>query len=236
MAVTYANTTVPLGLAVTVSPGTITVTGVNRGGDPVALPELVISRDDLRQRADFADFSLYAIGLDLAGNRWGEPFNTYAVTKATKETQHALALAMGVILPVHIFIPTMDCDFTECGILVHVHPDLGLTSDVPAEIRSAAPLIDRITLRLTAPAEVVAGGTARCVVDVLDGTGTPFARDCMVYLESTGAYLPKQRIGVIAGRADFDAVALGLVAGDAFRIKAGFKHYSGVTDATIAVV
>lgn len=232
------------GLDLQITADTLTINGRNGAcpglteGESIALPEMAVTLADLRQRSDFADFSLYVVGADLPRNILIPPINSYVETQVSKATQVDLARSMRLMFPLHIFVPTMDCDFTECSILAHVHPDLGLTCNLPVQERSIAapPLIDRTALRLTVPAEVVAGGTARCSLELLDAAGDPLARDCAVYLETTGAYLPKQRVALVAGRADFDAVALGLAAGDAFRIKAGFKHYSGVTDATIAVV
>jgi hypothetical protein len=55
-----------------------------------------------------------------------------------------------------------------------------------------------------------------------------------VYYESTGGYFPKNRI-TVTGSNTFRFHALGLVAGEQIKIKAGFKNFSGAAEKIITI-
>lgn len=54
--------------------------------------------------------------------------------------------------------------------------------------------------------------------------------------ESTGGYLPIRRSVTQSGIGNMRVSALGLVAGDKFKVKAGFKNYSGTDELLVEVV
>jgi hypothetical protein len=72
-------------------------------------------------------------------------------------------------------------------------------------------------------------------VQVVDANDQPLARDAEIFLEAVNGYLPKTRVKTANGQASVPFMALGLVAGDSARIKAGFKYFSGASDAHIQI-
>ena len=72
-------------------------------------------------------------------------------------------------------------------------------------------------------------------LEVIDGAGARIERSSTLYLEETGGYLPLKRIAVVNGVADFSVSALGLKAGQAFKVKAGFRSYTGLIDIVFEV-
>jgi hypothetical protein len=90
---------------------------------------------------------------------------------------------------------------------------------------------------------VVAGGgdigvdqKQTVTIELRESSGQRLNRDATVLLEATGGYLPKQRVELTGGQGSFPVIAFGLEAGDAFRIKAGFRNYSGMLDIPFTVV
>ena len=57
-----------------------------------------------------------------------------------------------------------------------------------------------------------------------------------LYLEETGGYLPMKRVQTVGGLARFKVGALGLKAGDAFKVKVGLRNFSGMLDVPFEVV
>lgn len=67
--------------------------------------------------------------------------------------------------------------------------------------------------------------------------GTDLKYPATVFLETTAGYLPKRRITLNAnGEGAFKVRATDLVAGDSFKIKVGWKHYSGVCEHLLTVL
>jgi hypothetical protein len=72
-------------------------------------------------------------------------------------------------------------------------------------------------------------------VQVLDANDMPIEHDAEIFLEAVNGYLPKTRIKTVNGQASVPFMALGLVAGDSARVKAGFKYFSGASDVSIQI-
>ena len=51
-----------------------------------------------------------------------------------------------------------------------------------------------------------------------------------------GEYLPKRRVSAPSGSASFKVAATGLDPGDTFKVKVGFRNYSGLLDVPFEVV
>ena len=89
---------------------------------------------------------------------------------------------------------------------------------------------------------ITSGGTtidadATDTVDfkMVDADGALIEKDTTVYLESTGGYLPKSRVDVVDGLGSFKVTALGLAAAETFKVKLGFRNYTGVKDVNYTV-
>ena len=91
-------------------------------------------------------------------------------------------------------------------------------------------------IRLIGGGGVIASNDTQNVrVEIIDGAGVRFKRSSNLYLEETGGYLPLKRIPVVNGVADFTVSALGLKAGQAFKVKVGFRSYTGLLDVAFEV-
>lgn len=54
--------------------------------------------------------------------------------------------------------------------------------------------------------------------------------------ESTGGYLPVQRVNTSTGTGSIRISALGMLSGESFKVKAGFKNYSGTDEILVEVL
>ena len=85
--------------------------------------------------------------------------------------------------------------------------------------------------------DIAADGVDTVTVEMRDGAdGAVIDRNTWVYLESTGGYLPKQRFQLQNGVGTFKVSAMHLEAGESFKVKIGFRNYSGMTDVEYSVV
>jgi len=90
---------------------------------------------------------------------------------------------------------------------------------------------------LSGPDSISADGSVSLSLAVTDWAGNP-VNDAApeVFLESIGGCLPLQQVTPTGGAAGIRVLALGLVAGESIRVKAGFRHVSGLAEHTLAVV
>jgi len=237
------HSTIRSGFDIQVAPERIAIHGVNGcngepGAPPVSLPPVIVDLADLRARRDWSDFALWVVGVDFYANRCFEPFNLYALTAATKYDPQQQAQRDRRSYPIHIFVPTAESDFLDCSIVAYAHPELGLTSNLPVVPRAwtGKPLVDRPGLRLSGPATITANGTARIAIDLLDHRGEPFTRRCDIFLETTGGQIARPRLQLEAGQGSVAVQASALEPGERFKVKAGFRHFSGVAEHWFEVV
>jgi len=212
-----------------------------------ALGAVALDIDAIQDRAEWSDhgnwlfplstpYSAGTAGLPLA------PFNRFPVSLASKMPAPRHLAVAGINLPLQVYVPFKTCDFTQCSFRLTLHPDYGpvgnldsgpehTASEIPAIGRKALP-----SLRLEAPASIAPEGVAEIGVKVVTGRSRLIGDAAPeIFLEATGGYLPHQRVRADAGTASFRFMALGLVAGESVRLKAGFRHFSGVAEAEIAV-
>ncbi|MBF0354976.1 MAG: hypothetical protein HQL43_07060 [Alphaproteobacteria bacterium] len=237
------NPAIKSGFDLQIEAGRIAIRGRNacnvaEGEAPLAMPELVIDLSALKARRDWSDFALWLVGFNYRDNRVFAPFNLYAVSAGSKNDPSQQALTDGRSYSIHIFMPTADSTFLDASFIVYVHPQIGLTCNLPVAEKAwtGQPLVDRPSLAIDAPLEILSGGTVSCVLRLLDHKGKVLKKSPDVYLETTAGYLPRLRVPLTAGRGDFPVSALGLAPGDSFKVKAGFKHYSGVAEHVFQVV
>ena len=82
----------------------------------------------------------------------------------------------------------------------------------------------------TGAISIAPGGWVTVGLEMVDTSGERINRDTTLHLEATGGYLPQQRVACTSGLAQLRVGALGLSAGEHFRVKAGFYSYTGLTD------
>ncbi len=212
------------------------------------LGAVALDLDALQDRAEWSDhgnwlfplstpYSAGTAGLPLA------PFNRFPVSLAARMPAPRHLAVAGVNLPLQVYVPFRTCDLTDCCFRFTLHPDYGLVGDVDAGAEHTAADIPAIgrralpSLRLDVPATLAPGGTASVEVRVVTGRGRLIADAALeVHLEAIGGYLPQRRVRIEGGRGAFRVIALGLETGERFRVKAGFRHFSGVAEAEIRIV
>ena len=199
-----------------------------------------VTYDDLRLRPEFSDHGLWAMPLREHDFRqpFGVPFNRAAETLVTKRTREE-SLRRQENVPIRLLVPFRNSAFSDCTLHVATHPDLPLVVDGTPEkmdlqdsIARAMPVLRLHPSELTVPAD----GYGVAEVRVTDRDGRVLPAFCELHLEETGGYLPRRRVAVADGRASFKVGALGLEAGEAFRVKVGFRHFSGLADLNVMVV
>jgi len=197
---------------------------------------------DLGKR-EWDDHANWIFPMDFVG-RPQTPFNRYAATKETKaRTPRHLAI-LGRNCPLQVHVPFASCDFLTSSFTIALHPDFGLVGNLDAgtelttqdnlnDARLAFSGIALVADSLDMKPETYVTVTAQ----LTDSTGTAINdADAELHLEATGGYLPKPRITTQQGKVQFRVGSLGLVAGDSFRVKAGFRHVTGVNELTFRVV
>lgn len=192
---------------------------------------------------EHADCGLWCIPIDYDGNV-ELPFNATTENVERKGTAKRAAAARRQHDAVLIFTPFADTPFTECPIIVRANAELGIISNVSFEADNST-LADvatsmRPSVRLkSGGGDIAVDAKAEAVVEVFDpNTGNAIVgQEAWLYLDHTGGYLPKQRVKLAAdGTATVTTMALGLDTGDSFKVKVGFKQFSGVLDIPFNVV
>lgn len=189
------------------------------------------------------DCGLWCFPIDYSGGV-ELPFNATTENVERKGTAKRAAASRRMHDAVLVFVPFADTPFDQCSILVRANAQLGVISNVPLTVDNS-PLQEvsasmRPGIRLkSGGGDVVADGRADAVVEVFDpNTGNAVGNaNAWLYLDHTAGYLPKQRVKLAAdGTAKVSVMALGLDAGDSFKVKVGFKQFSGVLDIPFNVI
>jgi len=199
--------------------------------------------DGMLGKGEWTDRANWVFPLDRAGIPLA-PFNRYVASRETKaRTPRLLALA-DRNCSLQVYVPFASGDLDSCSFSVALHPDHGLIGnldpgtevtygDVLSGAQDPFPGIALIADTLDLAPETYATVTAR----LMTSAGKPIRdADAELYLEHTGGYLPKLRVATESGEARFRVGALGLEPGDSFRVKAGFRHYSGVAELAFRII
>jgi len=167
--------------------------------------------------------------------------NLHAETFASKATSGTYANSYRTLPVAVIFVPWSNSSIDDVSVLVNNAADspLILGSGLTEQAFSGPPVTWRSnqmpTVELSGPSSVLADGSAQFTVTVK--RGGVVAEECAseVCLETTGGYLPLQRVRCQGGVATFKLHASHMTAGDAFKIKVGFRNYSGMASKTLTV-
>lgn len=191
--------------------------------------------------AEWSDYGNWVFPLDWEG-RARTPFNRYLETIASKARSPRLLQLKRINCALQIYVPFQSCDFTQSSFSIALHPDYGMIGNLDpgkkvtlADVLKGAPgAFPKLTLG--GPNEVMAEGSAQLTVSLRTSRGA-LIRDAapQVYLEQTAGYLPKRRLVPQDGKVQFKVTALGMEVGDTIRVKAGFRHYSGLAEHTLQV-
>ena len=192
--------------------------------------------------AEKSDAAVWVCGIDYAG--YLHPFYN-AIAYETSTKMHPMRSVRNLGAPSCLFIyqPFADVPFTECSMTLKVNTSKGSRSNVTGWTEATdldylnALAVGLPDVQLTAGGgQIKAGDTATVAVQLIDGDRAPISHPATLYLEETGGYLPQRRVPAPAGSARFKVAATGLDPGDTFKVKVGFRNYSGLLDVPFEVV
>jgi hypothetical protein len=173
-------------------------------------------------------------------------FNFWQATQPGRLTGRQLSMQNGFSTTACLIVPFKDSEVNDWVLGIHVNPDPqffeiinGTAIEHPVdsvgglgslrEIMSPSITFDNL--------EVV--GSAETIVEVpftvLDSSGEQHLGVCDVYLEVTGGNLLMARVRAVNGKGIARISLANMMPSDQFKIKAGFKYYSGVSECKITV-
>ena len=143
------------------------------------------------------------------------------------------------------FVPFEDSSIEEVAVLVYSPPSMppeGFSEFV--EVRSRVSLYNSVlpSIELEVGGSCSAGESLPCVARLIqpayETNDMPAieTRSGVLYLECEAGFLPKTKVPIVNGVANFNWVALGLNSGDVGLVKVGFKYFSHKTSASVEVV
>jgi hypothetical protein len=203
----------------------------------------------LKKSTGWADRQAWHLTFRWDARAFTDPIPLYTYSMATKMSAPELSrTTYQNNLSVGFVVPFADSTFEECSVTVNINPDvnkgdcvvLGVDpEDVERTDYSASAQVRELILlpgvQVAVPKTCSPDGMINVQVQVVDANDQPLARDAEIFLEAVNGYLPKTRVKTANGQASVPFMALGLVAGDSARIKAGFKYFSGASDAHIQI-
>jgi hypothetical protein len=193
--------------------------------------------------AEMDGVGMYAFPIDASLQPLA-PFNAFSQTFLTKREPRKSRLMGESEWPVIMTLPYPDAPFTEANFIVRNRADMAFVSnlegwDVVADRPEGGGIIGTLPgIKLSQDTITLsAGGAATVEATVIDSDGTPRAEGAhTIYLEETGGFIPMRRVKTANGKATFRVSAMGMQAGDTFKVKAGYRNYSGCAEVTVKVI
>lgn len=90
-------------------------------------------------------------------------------------------------------------------------------------------------LSLVGPDVVAAESDAEFTVSMTWEDGSVIPHDSEIYIDSTGGYVPLCRLKLGEGAGKFRVRALGLRSGESFKVKVGWRYFTGAAEKTVTV-
>lgn len=165
----------------------------------------------------------------------GIPVYLMAETLPARATPDAYLSPFDVGPLCALFVPSAEAAIWECGFLLYTKEGLPLPAgftEASTFDAMAASVMPAITM--AAPAEMAPDQTGEVTLSVTRA-GLPVPSGT-VFLEATAGYLPKRRVQINNGTAQFRFSALGLEAGDEIKLKAGWRYIAAVAETIVRVV
>ncbi len=214
----------------------------------------------IRNYSDFADCSSFNFFWDYDHLRFAalpgftevgsyrllegiQPFNVFAMSRENKFTNRQCATLFLHTKPMGtVIVPFKDSPIEDWIVvfnmlepsLIRVTPEAEVGETISLDVARYDHL-PRVVF--DSPAiEIAPDGSATVGLRLTKSDGAPAFNSAEVYVESTGGYLPRSRVAMQNGQGSVRVVARDLVAGESFKLKAGFKYFSGVSDCEVQVV
>jgi hypothetical protein len=203
----------------------------------------------LKRSTGWADRQAWHLTFRWDVRSFTDPIPLYTYSMATKMSAPELSrTTYQNNLSVGFVVPFSDSAFEDCAVTVNINPDVNKgdcvvmgvdASEIERTDYSASAQVRELILlpgvQISAPTSCTPDGQVNVQVQVLDANDMPIDHDAEIFLEAVNGYLPKTRIKTVNGQASVPFMALGLVAGDSARVKAGFKYFSGASDVSIQI-
>jgi len=168
--------------------------------------------------------------------------NALAVSKVTKGHPLRESRRYGAPASLFVYQPFTDTTFTDCSITMKYNRSAGFSTNVGdwtvgdgynylSDMGTALPSI-AVT---SGGGSIDADGYDTVEFKMVDSDGSTINHASDIYLEHTGGYLPSQRVSITNGTGSFRVGALGMESGDMFKVKIGFRNYTGVADVEYTV-
>lgn len=202
---------------------------------------LNIKFTDIVGRDDFSDHAAYNLPEPPNSPKL---FNFWAATKASKETGFDFAMRSGFNSVMSLVIPFKNSSVNDWVIGIHVKnaSDLevvnGTAEEHPVDSVGGLGSLREImspSVEFTSNAvSVEPDGLVSIGYKILNADGTISTTPAEIYFETTGGTLPLSRI-TSTGTGNVKVVAKDVEPGSTFKVKAGFKYYTGKSECKITV-
>lgn len=170
------------------------------------------------------------------------PFNATIETAASKARSPRYTQTIERTCVLQVWTPLESSDILGSTVSLSYDPQHGYASNIPlAEVPNEAVTQQSYNAKfvpklfISGPTTIVKDGVADYIVTMKDSDGAVVAEEAEIYLEVTAGYLPKQRCVITTGTGTFKVRALDLQPGDVIKVKAGFRHVSGIAEQTVTV-
>ena len=200
------------------------------------LQDTVFSRtitfDEIRALPGFACHSQIRFGVNMLTGVL-EVYEGFSLSYQTKNPKSANK--DNHFSPMHIGVPSAAAkSFDDCGLFVHCAKEAFEFDGTPTLLAPGEGRAQYVGLTIDGPDNVVAGGSQFTVTyQWPDGTKIAGAE---VWAETTAGYVNRRSAKTNEqGQATFTVLPLALDKGEQFRLKFGFRHFTGKVDKTLTV-
>lgn len=193
-----------------------------------------------------SDAACWVIGVGYTsdeGNNHSFPaFNSLAYSTSSKAHPMRESRHNGAPVALMMYHSFADDNYTDASYTMKYNKAYGFSTNMSGwekasdynyltELASSLPSIS-IT---SGGGSIDADGYDTVGFDVVDSGGNKLSSNGDIYLEHTGGYLPMNRVATTNGSGSFKVGALGMTSGDSFKVKVGFRNYSGLVDVNYTV-
>jgi hypothetical protein len=210
-------------------------------------PNLSVTYEEIQSRRDFADHTVYNL-YDF--RHYAEPqkpalFNLFEATSAFKETGSQHAKRTGMNSAVSLIIPFASAPVSEWVFGIHVKSSNNFTvtgssaTQFPTDPVTGGlrELRDAVLPKITFAQSTVTAtaGQTLTLPFSISAEGQIYTGESETYFETTGGYLPLTRIKSSGTNREVKVVVPDIPAGSTFKVKAGFKSFSGAAECIVTV-
>jgi hypothetical protein len=208
---------------------------------------VLFSARELRAGRDWSERQAYLAGFDWLSGRFRAPvpLSTFTMPTRFSAADASRHVWNGNFL-VGLNVPFANSTFDECFVTVNLGQgacDCLVDGLAIEDIEESAYQFSGYVREMEFPSvrvdsvapTVKAGEPASFNLQMVDGLGNPITRDADLYLETVNGFLPVTRRTSQGGKAVATVLTTGMQAGDAVRLKAGFKFYPAASDAEVAI-